>query len=593
MSLVAALAMVAPAARGGVVIDPAASTHTAWTWVALRLDAQPSGFFRLPVPPGTPDGGLPVRFDHAITYPGIVPFPSVTSGTSTLYFNSGLTRWFSDELVNIALEAVATASFTPGVGSDTPGYASGRARVALRLTSAPGTRLRVSATGEQSGALCVIALTGTHEAYRLEGTGAVQETWLFADGVCDLEWIVHAEVRTDPLERIDARRAAGSLRLDVEEVPAPGAVFSVHPAATVVAAGSPVTLSSEATAPAPITYQWTCDGQPIAGATGPVLVLPSVQPRHAGNYAVVATSEGVVVASQAAALTVEAPATSAARLLNLSTRGHAATGEAVLIPGFVIGGTQPKRLLIRAVGPTLGGPAFGVAGVLGDPRLTLLRREAAGDVVVVANDDWGDSPEVDAFATAFAQVQAFSLASPAEAALLVDLPPGRYTAIADGVDGATGVAIVEIYDLDTSATDARLVNLSTRGRAGVGAQVMIPGFVVSPEGAKTVLIRVVGPRLAAAPFGIADAMVDPELTVFRRVPGGGDVALFSSDDWGDASTADEIAAASAQVGAFALAPGSQDAALVATLAPGVYTVVGAAADGVSSGIVLVELYVLP
>ncbi len=137
----------------------------------------------------------------------------------------------------------------------------------------------------------------------------------------------------------------------------------------------------------------------------------------------------------------EAPAPSAAgRLANLSTRAQVGSGESVLIPGFVLAGDAPRRVLVRAIGPGL--TAFGVAGALADPTLEVLR----GSEVVAANDNWQAQPAGAAAATAAVDAGAFPLAAGSrDAALVLNLAPGAYTLRVAGVGGATGVALAEIY----------------------------------------------------------------------------------------------------------------------------------------------------
>jgi hypothetical protein len=185
------------------------------------------------------------------------------------------------------------------------------------------------------------------------------------------------------------------------------------------------------------------------------------------------------------------------------------------------------------------------------------------------NNNWRDNTNVAALATATAQVSAFPLLADRDAALLVDLAPGQYTVFADCAGGGSGVAIVELYDVDdpAAATDARLVNLSNRGFAGVGDEVMIPGFVISDEGPKTLLVRVVGPTIAAAPYGVAGTMSDPQLALHRHETDATNTLLFTQDNWSEHCDAGNTAQVAATVGAFALASGSKDAALVVTLSP--------------------------
>jgi hypothetical protein len=133
--------------------------------------------------------------------------------------------------------------------------------------------------------------------------------------------------------------------------------------------------------------------------------------------------------------------TLSSRLINLSTRAFVGTGANLAIPGFVISGTGSKRLLIRAVGPTLGAAPFNVPGAVADPQLTLF----SGQTSIAANDNWGGTAELTA---AFGQVGAFALpAASRDAALLATLQPGSYTVQVGGVGGTSGVAIVEVYEV--------------------------------------------------------------------------------------------------------------------------------------------------
>jgi hypothetical protein len=136
------------------------------------------------------------------------------------------------------------------------------------------------------------------------------------------------------------------------------------------------------------------------------------------------------------------PASVSTRLANVSVRGFAGTGAQALVPGFVIAGQAVKRLLIRAIGPTLA--TFGVSGVLSDPQLAVIPQPST--TVIASNDNWGGDA---ALSAAFAAVGAFVLpANSRDAAVIVQLPPGAYTVVVSGVGGATGQALVEIYDLD-------------------------------------------------------------------------------------------------------------------------------------------------
>ncbi|MBE2214413.1 MAG: hypothetical protein IAE82_11120 [Opitutaceae bacterium] len=270
------------------------------------------------------------------------------------------------------------------------------------------------------------------------------------------------------------------------------------------------------------------------------------------------------------------------RLVNLSSRARVVTGEAVTIAGFVVGGTVPKPVLLRAVGPGLA--RFNVGGVLADPKLTLMR----GSTVLESNDDWGSASNATEIADAARQTSAFGLvAGSKDAAILTTLAPGSYTAIVEG-NGTSGVALAEVYDASVTGTPSyqRLVNISTRGYVGPGEDTLIGGFVVTGNAPKRVLVRGIGPKLAA--YGVSSVLADPKLTVFQ-----GATALASNDDWGTGpNSAADLAAAATAASAFGLDAGSKDAAVVITLAPGAYTAHVTAAEG-SSGVALVEVYELP
>ncbi len=376
-----------------------------------------------------------------------------------------------------------------------------------------------------------------------------------------------------------------------------GLVVAANQTGTVnTVAGGTTRLGVTVAADGAATYQWQflANGQwtNLAGATSAAYTIVSTQGYDAGTYRAVVTANGLTVASDPVVVAVNTAAAASARLLNLSTRGVSLTGADQLIPGFVISGTGTKRLLVRGIGPTLG--SFGVSGTLADPQLTLKRYDAAtaAYVDVTANDNWSavaaDASVISATSSA---VGAFALVNgSADAALVVDLPAGQYSAFAGGAANGTGVALVELYDV-TGGTDTRLANIATRGFVGTGGDVLISGFVVSSEGSKTLLIRAVGPTLAG--FGVSGALADPSLTVFGRAAGAtADSALLTNNDWGTNAGAANTAAVAARVGAFALANGSKDAAVVVTLPPGAYTV-QASGVGNTTGTALVEIYVVP
>ena len=255
------------------------------------------------------------------------------------------------------------------------------------------------------------------------------------------------------------------------------------------------------------------------------------------------------------------------RLVNLSTRGQVQTLNNVMIGGFIIQGSTPKKVLIRAVGPNLAN--YGVSGVLADPMLELHR--SSDNSIIASNDDWGTSVNA-------AEIQATTLApvNSKESAILITLDPGAYTAIVTGKNAGTGVGIVEVYDIDHP--EIPLVNISTRGQVLTGDNVMIGGFIIQGASNQTVLIRAVGPNLAN--YGLTGVLADPMLELHRSSDNS---IIATNDNWGTASNAAAIAATG-------LAPVSPlESAILITLQPGAYTAIVSGANG-GTGVGIVEVF---
>lgn len=268
-------------------------------------------------------------------------------------------------------------------------------------------------------------------------------------------------------------------------------------------------------------------------------------------------------------------------LANLSIRTTTAPGAGALIAGFVITGTASKQVLIRAAGPTLAAAPFNVAGALADPSIQLFR----GATAVGQNDDWGTpAAGANAITAAATRAGAFPFrAGSADSALLSTLAPGSYSVV---VSGGTGVVLAEIYEVlqnNEVPGTRRLVNVSARGTVSPGAS-FISGFVIGGPGPQRVLVRGIGPTLAAAPFNVAGTLPNPQLTLFR-----GATAVKTNDDWFRDPEAALIREATLRAGAFALGASSLDAALLLYLEPGAYTAqVSGPAN--ATGIVLLEVY---
>lgn len=292
-----------------------------------------------------------------------------------------------------------------------------------------------------------------------------------------------------------------------------------------------------------------------------------------------------LLAAWITALADPAPPQPPSRLVNLAARAQVGSGADGLIAGFVIAPGANKTVLVRGLGPALAAAPFNVPGTLADPVLTLFGPDSATRVAAT-NDNWNVAD-----AAAFAASGAFALpAGSRDAALVVQLAPGSYTAqiAGAGTGAASGVALVEIYDTDPApAGGARLVNTAVRAQVGTGANVLIPGLVVGSGAQKTVLIRAVGPGLAAAPFNVPGTLAEPVVTLFA-----GSLGVATNAAWNSARNAADIRSTARAVGAFPLAEGSRDSALLVTLPPGAYTIQVSGANA-TSGVALVEVYEVP
>jgi hypothetical protein len=247
--------------------------------------------------------------------------------------------------------------------------------------------------------------------------------------------------------------------------------------------------------------------------------------------------------------------------------------------GVVVGGagtTGGKQMLVRVAGPSLA--TLGVGGAHEDPRLEFF----AGATKIGENENWGG---VAGTSAAMASVGAFSFASPASRDAAITLPAVASGACSAKVSGhGAGKVLAELYDATPAGqftpTTPRLINVSVLKNIGDGLAV---GFVIGGSTPRTVLLRAVGPTLAAAPFGVVGAAADTRLALYS-----GATEIGANDNWGGTP---ELTAAFAQVGAFALSADSRDAALRVTLQPGAYTLQVAGVGG--TGAALVEVYEMP
>lgn len=277
-----------------------------------------------------------------------------------------------------------------------------------------------------------------------------------------------------------------------------------------------------------------------------------------GNFSMTANSTGTLIG-----IDPSKPNPASAKLLNIATRMRVDTGDNAMIGGFIVTGTAPKKVIIRAIGPALG--AAGITGTLQDPTLELVNPDGTSTF----NNDWRDTQQDDILATGFQP------SDNREAAILATLQPGQgYTAVVRGNNNSTGVGLVEVYDLDAAA-DSQLANISTRGLVQTGDNVMIGGFIVGGDTPAKVIIRAVGPSLEAS--GVNGVLQDPELEV---VDANG--ASIINDGWRESQQAD--------ITATGVAPAdNREAAIIGTFVPGAYTaVVRGTSD--TTGVASVEAY---
>ncbi len=263
--------------------------------------------------------------------------------------------------------------------------------------------------------------------------------------------------------------------------------------------------------------------------------------------------------------------------LNLSTRVAVGAGDDALIAGFVIEGGSAKRIMIRAIGPSLAGGNAPVQRPLVDPVVEL--RDGLG-TLIARNDNWRTTEIGGAIGGDQAgDIEGSTIAptSEAESAFIATLDPGAYTAIVRGAAGGTGIALVEMYDLDPTSP-ARLANISTRGRVGTDDDVMIGGIILGGTGLSEVLLRAIGPSLSTA--GVSGELLDPILELHD----GNGALIVTNDDWKDIQRE--------EIEATTLAPSNdKEAAILTALGPGNYTAIVKGVND-TTGIAVVEAYAL-
>jgi copper binding plastocyanin/azurin family protein len=276
------------------------------------------------------------------------------------------------------------------------------------------------------------------------------------------------------------------------------------------------------------------------------------------------------------------PPGSTATLGNISTRSFVQTGDNVMIGGFIIQGTEPKRVIIRSIGPEL--IPFGVPNVLVNPTLDL--HNGAG-TLIASNDDW-QTTIISGIITG-SQVQDIMNSGHAptdarESAIIAVLPAGNYTAIVRGLGNTTGVALVEVYDLNSNANSI-LGNISTRSFVQTDDKVMIGGFIVQGTGSKRVIVRAIGPELI--PFGVPNVLVNPTLDLHN----GAGALIASNDNWQTTIISGIITGNQVQdiMNSGHAPTDARESAIIAVLPAGNYTAI-VRGLGNTTGVALVEVY---
>jgi hypothetical protein len=250
-------------------------------------------------------------------------------------------------------------------------------------------------------------------------------------------------------------------------------------------------------------------------------------------------------------------------LANISTRLLVETGDNVLFGGFIVSGTQSKRVIVLATGPSLN-----LTGKLADPTLDLYQ----GGTLLESNDNWVDSVNKQAIIDS-----GFAPANNLESAIIRTLPANnsQYTAIVRGVNNGTGIGVVQIFDLDRTV-DSKLANISTRGLVQTGDNVVIGGFIVLGADPQKVIVIALGPSLP-----VPGKLADPTLEL--RDGNGG--LIDSNDNWVDSPNKQAI------IDSTIPPMNDLESAIVRTLSPANYTAIVRGVNN-STGIAVVEVYAL-
>ena len=348
---------------------------------------------------------------------------------------------------------------------------------------------------------------------------------------------------------------------------------AVSASANVSSGTAPLHVSFTANASDPdgtiASYQWTFDDGTFSNAQNPTKTFPA--PGHYSVHLTVTDNSGNTV------LRTLPISVGSLSLLNVSTRLRVLTGDNIAIGGFIITGSDPKKVIIRGLGPSLSA----VGATLADPTLELHQ----GSTTLATNDNWktrsdGSSQQAEVEATTIPPSNDF------ESAIVATLSPGAYTAVLAGKNNGAGMGLIEVYDL-TPAAASIVANISTRGFVDTGDNVMIGGLIVgggSVGGSARVIVRAIGPSLGS--MGIQGALQDPTLELHD----GNGATVRSNDNW---KTREDGSSQQAEIEATTIPPTNDlESALVQTLVPGNYTAI-VRGKNLTTGIAVVEVYNLP
>ncbi len=491
------------------------------------------------------------------------------------------------------------AGFQLYLNYDNAGGRYGSTNVSATTSDAATCSVYASIEGGSTGRLHVIVLnksydTATPVNFQIDGRTAYARARVFAfDGA-----------GATITERTGVTAIANQ-RFSYSVPPLTAAHFVLEAAAAAPAVPARVAAYASGATEVTLTWQPPAAGAPVTGYTleraadrafvsGRTSVdLPSVtshvDPTAAAGttyyYRLSAVNENGASAPSDI-VQVQTPASvgsGAATFANIATRAYCTTGNGVTIGGFVVGAGNSRRVLLRAVGPSLASQGLAPAELLADPSLEVHH----GNAVIASNDDWGDNANAADITSVGALIGASALSSgdTRSAALLLTLGPGVYSFVVNGKNGSSGIVLLEVYDADQGAGTSRFVNIATRAGSGTGDSVAIGGFVVTGAGPKQILVRAVGPTLATQGLGSAEVLANPTIELYRA-----GTMIATNDDWGDNANSDSIRTTGARIGATPFAGGdTTSAALLLKVPPGVYSFIARGRND-STGIVLVEVY---